>query len=253
MDIENVEFFLLVFIRITSFFVAGPFFSMRGIPAILKIGFSFVITIIIFFTLPKTLIHMNTPMMFYMLLIKEVLVGLTLGFVTNLVFLTIQMGGQIVDIKVGFSMSAMFDPVSQSSVSIFGRLYNWIGLVLFFTLNGHYFLIYGISESFNIAPLGFADIYGIGIENIVFVFSKSFLIAFMISIPIALVIFITDIIMGFIARTVPQLNIFIFGLPLKALVGLLAFVILLPQISNMIIGVLEDIPSTLNKIIQLLY
>lgn len=238
--------------RITSFFVAGPFFSMRGIPTIMKIGFSFAITVILYFTAPEIILDINTPMIFYLLLIKEVLVGLTLGFITNLVFISIQMAGQLTDIQVGFSMSAMFDPVSQSSVSIFGRLYNWIGVVLFFTLNGHYFLLYFLAESFRIAPLGLANISGIGMEYMITFFSRNFLIAFQMSIPIVLMIFMTDVIMGFIARTVPQLNIFIFGLPLKALVGLLAFVVLLPQIVSMMIGVFEDIPSTLNKIIQLL-
>jgi len=252
MNILNVEFFLLIFMRITSFFVAGPFFSMRGIPTIMKIGFSFAITVIVYFTTPVIMLDINSPAVFYLLIIKEVLVGLTLGFITNLVFISIQMAGQLTDIQVGFSMSAMLDPVSQSSVSIYGRIYNWIGLVLFFILNGHYFLLYFLAESFRISPFGLANISGIGMEYIITFFSRNFLIAFQMSIPIVLIIFMTDVIMGFIARTVPQLNIFIFGLPLKALVGLLAFVILLPQIVSMMMGVFEDIPSALNKIIQLL-
>lgn len=253
MDIIEFEFFLLIFARIISFFVSSPFFSMKGLPTMMKIGFSFFVSLLVFFLVPEGTIEFSSTIAFYLMLIKEVLIGLALGFIANMLFTGLQMAGQMTDMQIGFSMSAMFDPVSQSSVSIFGRLYNWIGLVLFFAVNGHYLLLYGLTESFHLVPLGLANLGGINIVDIMAIFSKSILIAFQISVPLLLITFMTDIIMGFIARTVPQLNVFILGLPLKVLVATLAFVILLPEISNLMISALENIPYYLEKFIRVLY
>ncbi len=250
MDILQFQIFILIFTRISSFFVSSPFFSMKGLPTMLKIGFSFAIALIIYVMTPEMNIDFNTPFIFYFLIIKEALVGLALGYITNLVYISIQMAGQLADIQLGFSMASLYDPLTQSRVSLYGRMYNWIGLVLFFSINGHYYLLYAIIQSFSFIPVGLTKLQGINIGEIAVVFSKSFLIAFQIGIPLILVGFMTDIIMGFIARTIPQLNVFILGMPLKVLVGLIAFVILLPEVSNLIISVFEDIPSTLEKMMR---
>jgi flagellar biosynthesis protein FliR len=160
------------------------------------------------------------------------------------------MAGQMADIKLGFAMAAVFDPVTQNRSSIYGRLYNWIGLVLFFTINGHYYLLYSIIESYSFIPAGVIEAQGINIGQIIVIFTKSFTMAFQISAPLLLVGFISDLIMGFIARTVPQLNVFILGMPLKIIIGLITFVILLPQASNLLISVFEDIPSALEKVMR---
>lgn len=226
---------------------------MRGLPQIMKIGFSFVVTMIVYLAAPEINIDIRPVGIFYIFLIKEVLFGLALGYITNLVFTAIQMAGQMTDIQLGFAMSSIYDPVTQTSISLFGRVYNWIGLVLFFTINGHHYLLQSIFQSYKVVPLGLLNLEGFSIGEVINIFSRSFMIAFQIGIPVILVAFMTDIIMGFIARTVPQLNVFILGLPLKVLVGLLAFVILLPPISNLMIAVIEDIPYSLDKIIRLFH
>ncbi len=249
MDIVKFQIFILIFMRITSFFVSSPFFSLRGLPTMMKIGFSFAVALIIYSMAPEVNADFSTPFFFYFLIIKEVFIGLALGFITNMVYMSIQMAGQIADIKLGFAMASLYDPITQSRISIYGRMYNWIGLVLFFTINGHYYLLYSIIESYKFIPAGIMA-QGINMGQIIVIFSKSFTMAFQIAVPLILVGFMSDLIMGFIARTIPQLNVFILGMPLKVMVGMIAFVILLPQASNLIISVFEDMPTILEKMMR---
>ncbi len=250
MSILDFEIFFLVICRIASFLTASPFLSMRSIPTILKIGFSLILAIIVFMILPKSNIYITGPLMFYLILIKEVSMGLFMGFITTLIFRAIQMAGQMTDIQLGFAMSAIFDPATQSSTSLFGRVYNWIGLVIFFTIDGHHYILKAITDSFTLVPIGLASFEQINLMDVGYIFSRSFLIAFQIGIPIIIVAFMSDVVMGLIARTVPQLNVFIIGLPFKVLVSLFAFLLLLPVVANLMVSVIEDVPKTMNQLMQ---
>lgn len=252
MTILEFEIYFLILVRLASFLMAVPFFSIRGLPVILKIGFSLILAAIVYMALPKSNIAIPSTLVFYLLLTKEVTIGLMMGFITTLMFRSIQIAGQLTDIQIGFAMSAIFDPATQSTTSLFGRVYNWIGLVIFFTINAHHYLIKAIMESFIFAPVGIASLEKVGIINISYLFSRSFLIAFQIGVPLIIVAFMTDMVMGFIARTVPQLNVFILGMPLKVLGSLFALLLLLPLVVNLMISVIEEIPMTINQLMKLL-
>lgn len=253
MNFVGLGAFLLILARISSFFVSSPFFSMKGLPTILKIGFSIIVSVIIYLTVPAGNIDINNTGLYYSLLIKEVFVGLALGYITNLIFTAIRMAGQMTDFQLGFSISSVYDPITQSTTSLYGKLYNWIGLVLFFTLDGHYYFLYALSKTFTLVPVGTAALQNLNVAAVASLMSRSFIIAFQIGMPVVLVAFMTNLIMGFISRTVPQLNVFILGLPLKVLIGMISFVILLPEIVILMKGVIEEIPYSMEKIIHIFY
>lgn len=248
----NIEVFLLVLTRIASFFVVTPLFSFKNIPTILKIGFSFIITILVMLTMPTMSIEVKTSIGYYFLLIKEAILGLFMGYISYLIFSSIQMAGQFADRQVGFSMAESFDPLTNIRSAAYGNIYNWLSICLFLGVNAHHFLISGIVKSFLWAPLGAGSLSKVNIGDVVTIFSRSFLTAFQIAVPTIIVIFMADVIMGMIARTVPQLNVFILGMPLKVIIGLLAFLVLVPALGNGMISVIKEIPLTLEKLIQLL-
>lgn len=251
MNFVGLGAFLLILARITSFFVSSPFLSMKGIPTILKIGFSIIVSVIIFLTVPAGNIDISHTGLYYGLLIKEILVGLALGYITNLIFTAIRMAGQMTDFQLGFSMASVYDPITQSTTSLYGKIYNWLGLVLFFTLDGHYYFLYALSKTFTLVPVGMAVFQNLNMAAVASLMSRSFIIAFQIGMPVVLVAFMTNLIMGFVSRTVPQLNVFILGLPLKVLVGMISFVVLLPEIVILMKGVIEEVPYSIEKIIQI--
>ena len=120
--------------------------------------------------------------------------------------------------------------------------------MLFFIINGHHYLIYAIVSTFHFVPIGTIDIADFNILSVTNLFSRTFISAVQIGIPIIMVLFLTDIILGIMARTVPQLNVFILGMPLKILVGLLSVIIILPGLVSLMIPVIESIPYLLDKL-----
>ncbi|HZK34566.1 MAG TPA: flagellar biosynthesis protein FlhB [Bacillota bacterium] len=249
--IEDFFIFILIFFRLLAFISVAPGFSARGIPNLAKIGFSLIFAYVLYLSIPAAAPMQHESFIeLGLLVIKEVLFGLALGFTVNLIFLSFQMAGQMVDFQMGFSMASYYDPLTNSRVSIFGNLYHWIGLTLFFVINGHYILIYSFVQSFDLIPLAGLELSAMDLQAIVGIFSRSFLTAFQIAVPVIFVILLTDAVIGLVSRSVPQINILMLGLPLKVLVGLLALTIIMPAIGNMLVNAINGIQGRMEEFIQ---
>ena len=249
-SLDGFAIYILILLRIFCFLAATPFFSLRGIPGFLKTGLCLLLAYILYIAVPYELSADESLIRFGILAAKEVLFGLALGYVVNLIFIGIQIAGQMMDFQIGFSMAAVFDPMTGSRVSLFGNLYYWIGIALFYGLSGHHYLIYGISQSFELVPLTEFGLKQLDIWKIVELFSGTFLIAFEIALPIIVIVLLVDVVMGVLSKSVPQINLLMLNLPLKMLVGILAAIVLLPVIIQSIVRVIEILPYRLNDFMQ---
>ncbi|WP_043922431.1 flagellar biosynthetic protein FliR [Paenibacillus terrae] len=232
MLLQSFPVFLLIFCRITSFFVVAPIFSTRGVPNIFKVGISGFLALIVYLTYGT---HQQVPTdAAYVLLVgREVLIGLLLGFTAYLFMTAIQTAGSFIDLQVGFGMASVFDPMTGASSPLTGNFKFAIAVLLFLSLNGHHHLINAILYSYDWVPLTndfFVKLYGGSVtEFLVRSFAESFLLAFQIAAPIVVATFLTDVGLGFLAKTAPQFNIFVIGVPLKIIVGLFMLLLLMPS------------------------
>lgn len=242
--------YFLILIRIASFLNTGIFFSIKGTPNLTKIGFSVIFSYIIYLVMPEIAIVNQSIIGYSLQVITEAMYGMVLGYTTYLIFITIQMAGQLVDIQIGFTIGAVYDPITKNKVSIFGKIYYWVGLALFLAVDAHHFILLTIIKSYQILPVGNNGLGSFKSLGFMSVFTDSLKIAFQIAIPIMMILYLTDIIMGMLARTVPQINVFILGMPLKVIVGLVVLIILIPAIGNLIIDAIETLPYSLDKIIR---
>ena len=229
---------LLIFIRMTSFFVIVPFLTVQGIPALVKIGLAGIISYLIFsvidaenFLFPQNMVE------FIGMAIGEVIVGLTLGFIVFLVFGGIRTAGQIIDLQMSLLMASVFDPQYGSPVTLVGQLYFQLALVYFFIINGHHSLLVALTGSYSIIPVGMHTLAETTVWGLMEIFFWTFLLAFQIALPVVVTILLVDITLGLISKTVPQLHVFMVGLPLKIGAGLLALVLVLPIMT----GVFENL------------
>ncbi len=229
---------LLIFIRMTSFFVIVPFLTVQGIPALVKIGLAGIISYLIFsvidaenFLFPQNMVE------FMGMAIGEVIVGLTLGFIVFLVFGGIRTAGQIIDLQMSLLMASVFDPQYGSPVTLVGQLYFQLALVYFFIINGHHSLLVALTGSYSIVPVGMHTLAETTVWGLMEIFFWTFLLAFQIALPVVVTILLVDITLGLISKTVPQLHVFMVGLPLKIGAGLLALVLVLPIMT----GVFENL------------
>ncbi|MBK5240417.1 fused FliR family export protein/FlhB family type III secretion system protein [Clostridium sp.] len=240
--------FIMVLLRISGFFMSTPVFFPKYSPPMVKVGFCVMFTFLI---LPGVnyenvnLINNNETLIIFF--ISEVITGLTLGYITKFCFFSAQMAGQLMDFQVGFSMMSIFDPVSNENVTLFGRLLYWTSIVMFFVVDGHHMLIRAIIESFNVVKIGKFILLQETAMMMVKVFIQFFTLGLKIAIPIILIIIITDLSMGLVSRTVPSLNIIILGMPIKILVGLSCFILVLPSALKLIVNSFYLIPDIINE------
>ena len=183
-------------------------------------------------------------------IINEIIAGLIMGLITNTVFNIMKMAGQLMDTHVGLGMINLFDPNTNSNSTLIENLMYWISLMIFFLIDGHHLLLQLLIQSFKSIGLG-QSLLSLGsvwvaVNSII----NYFTIGLKIAIPIVLIILITDIVLGLVSRTGPQLNIMILGLPLKLLVGLTVIMLALPTIFKGIVLAFDKLPDIFNNLFK---
>ncbi|TCO79932.1 flagellar biosynthetic protein FliR [Marinisporobacter balticus] len=234
----HIDIFLLIFARILGIFVSTPVFSNKNVPSYIKIGVSLIITLILFpvINVPKNLVNDN----FYSLSLnstKELMTGIMIGFICYLFFSAIYLAGNIIDMQIGFSMASVINPEDDTQVPIMGSLFYIMAVLVFLSTNGHHTVIYALKYSFDSIPMGSLIVNAFMIDKLISILTTIFIVAFKMGAPILITIFISNILLGILARTMPQMNVFVVGMPLKILVGLMIIVLILP----LYLGVFEHL------------
>ena len=222
--------YLLLLSRISGLFVIAPFFGSLNIPVRLRISaavaFSFVLFPIVDGYGPVA--APDNVLLYAAALVGELFVGWLIGFVAYVVFSAIHFAGKVMDMQVGFAMVNVMDPTSGQQIPLIGSfLYN-LTIIVFLVVNGHHMLIAALFESFQYVPLlgvqaepGLAGLM-VNLVNGVFVTGMK------IAMPVTFAILLTNVGLGILERTMPQLNIFVVGLPLQIVIGMFVLSILLP-------------------------
>lgn len=243
----------LIFLRISSYFVATKIFFPSGTPIMFKTGFSMILSYgIISGVDHNTVLAIDSNYMIAFYIISEVLTGLILGYITNLVFQAAKLAGSWIDIHAGFSMVTVLDPATQTSTTLMGNLFYFVSLVFFFMINGQELIVKSIYESISIVPLGHTIVYQETVMGAAETIVDFFVLGVKIALPIVLIIVMTDICLGLITRTVPTIPIMIFGMPIKNILGFITFLIIMPTMLKIIGTAIYELPDIFNKIFKLI-
>ena len=233
--LRSIEHFFLVFIRVTGVFLVSPIFGRQNMPVYFKIGFSFFVTLIVATSAPIVApFTSGSPLEFGLLALREFVVGACIGFVPYLMFTAIYLAGQMIDMKIGFSMVNVLDPVSNIQIPITANFYYIICMLMFITVNAHHMVIVTISRSYEIISMGTLNIDGDVIRTIMRLFSDIFSVGFRIAAPIVFTTLLADVALGIISKAMPQMNVFMVGMPLKILVGIVIMIVTLPAMIVML-------------------
>jgi flagellar biosynthesis protein FliR len=233
---NQIEVFLLAFARIATMIALLPIFGSQQIPIPLKAGLAFFLTVILYPAVHQSGITAvpATTGLFALMFIKELFLGVIIGFVASLIFTAVQFAGYLVDVLTGFSFVELVDPFSDTSVSIFGQFNVLVFTIFFFALNGHYFLLLAIEKSFAVIPLLGAHIpEGPLSRALIKAVGDVLVLGFRFSAPIFVTLFLTQIALAVVARTVPQINVFFVGIPLNIVIAFSVAIIALPGLGVM--------------------
>lgn len=245
--------FLLILVRVTSFFVMMPLFSYRTIPAQHKIGLGFFLSWLIFYAIHPPAIQVDG--VYFLLIIKEALVGILIGFTAYLILSAIQVVGGFIDFQMGFSIANVIDPQTGAQSPLMGQYLYTFALLFLLSLDGHHLLIDGIYNSYHFIPIT-QPWLPFGNSNmamyLVRSFSSMFLVAFQMSIPIVGSLFMVDVALGIVARTVPQLNIFVVGMPVKIIGGLIIIMVTMGVMLTLVTHLFDIMLQTMRDMMELL-
>lgn len=252
----NTAYFLaliLVFIRLTSFFLVAKSLFPKGTPPILKGAIGMILSFSIISGINyQVVLEINNNYMLVYSVISEIMSGVILGFIANMIFDFIRMAGGYMDIQIGLSMMNMLDPSSETTSTPFSNLSYFISMVIFFIIDGHHLLIKCLIQSFKVVNIGqnivFQDTFSVVLDA----FREYFVIGVKIAIPLVLIIIITDLCMALVSRTVPAINVMILGMPVKMVVGLLTFIALLPIMIKIVSYAFNLIPDIIEEMLKVL-
>jgi flagellar biosynthetic protein FliR len=248
-DPKDVVAFVLILVRLAGLFITAPVYSSRNIPPQLKAAWVLLMTFLVFPVVSYQTSTLPAPgLALGLSVVKEAAIGMCLGFGAQLLFTGIQMAGQIIDIQMGLGMATIIDPVSNVQISVMGQFYFMIATLVFLAVDGHHLLIRAVVDSFALLPLGGAHFtIALGTE-MMHLFSNVFFIAFRVGAPVIGALFITNLALGVVARTVPQMNVFIVGMPLNMGIGLLIVAISM----SFFVYTLQDLFHGLNRDLAIL-
>lgn len=224
----NVSLFLLILSRWAGMIMLAPVFGARGVPSMVKIGLAAGLSVIMY-----PLIQASSPQipdnlwMYAALVIKEVLVGLVIGFVTYCVSAIVQGAGQLIDLQMGFTMGGAIDPVYGVQSAMMGNFQIVLATMLLLATNSHHYLIAAMVKSYAYIPVN-PEGLPIGIDFAVNLITSVFSLSIQLALPVLGALLIADIGVGLLSRAVPQLNIFTVVFPVKIILGFVILIFALP-------------------------
>ena len=233
--INLLPLFTIVLFRTASILFFSPIYNQTNLPLIIKIGLALVIAIAIFPIINSTQLVLpdNLPN-FILIIFKEVAVGFLIGYSATLAFGAFVMAGELISTEMGLAMAELVDPLFGDRISPISQILQIVGLILFFAMNGHHWLINALVLSYKTVPItGFIE-SGASISKILELFSGLLVSAIKIAAPIMIVLGLVVVVSGFLARSTPEINIFLIIFPTKILVGVLILAVTFPFITRSI-------------------
>lgn len=250
-SIYNFEFFLAVLLRIGGAIYTAPIFSSRSVPARARLFLSVAVALLVTGNLEYEPLPYTTTIGFTLILIKELITGMSIGLMGTMVVATLSMAGQFIDREMGFSMASTFDQINGGQSTITADMYNNMVMLIMIISGMHYFVLTAITDSFDVIPINGAVFQMDALYKMVIsVFRDYFIIAMRIGMPIFIAATLLNVILGILAKASPQLSMFSIGMQLKVFMGLgilLLTIGFMPDVTNYIYGNMRDFMTNLIK------
>lgn len=248
----NLVLFVVILTRLSGLIMAAPLISSYPIPVQVKIWF---IALVAFIMFPLVSAQMHFPMptnipCLTVILIKEFMIGYITGFIANLVFYGIEISADLVSMQVGLTASQALNPATGDTSPVLSQAYTLLASMIFIGMHGFDFVFSAIYKTFMLLPPGYEFIMkGTLTHNVIYLSNQIFQIGMGIALPIFSVLVLTDVLLGFVSKMMPKMNVFTVALPVKIYLGLILFIVLTPPICTQLYLLLE---KYLNSIILVL-
>ncbi len=250
-EVEVLKVFFLVMARVSGLIVAAPVLGSRNFPTAGKIGLAALTAVLITPTiLARTQTLPSDALAFSVLATGEVMIGLLMGFVMTIVFASLQVAGQIIDMQAGFGLVNVFNPALETQFPIFGFFLFILAVLFLLITDGHHVMLRALVSTFDRIPLGGFVLRPELLREVSRWGAAMFVDGLIIAAPVGAALLVAYIVMGLAGRVVPQIQLFVIGFPLTIALSLfimaLSVGIYLRVFDGMLSKMFRDVASMVN-------
>lgn len=251
--LAQMQVFLLVFMRVGAILFMLPLFDSKNVPLTLKVGLAIALSVLLLPVLQVAPLRFEDRLIpFAVGLAGEVLLGVVIGFAVKITFAGVQLAGQVIGFQMGLAIGNVLDPISQTQNSFLAQFYNLMAMMIFLAIDAHHWFFRALVESFGIiAPFAFR-FNGTLVEYLMKITGEMFFVALKVGAPVIVVLLITSVALGLVARAVPQMNIFITAMPLKIILGILFVGFTLPYLAAFLVQIFGQLATNFVLLLKLM-
>jgi len=245
--------FILIFVRTAAMIFFIPFLGARNVPRVFKIGLALLIALILISIVKIDAAIISADLLTLTAGIAgEIIIGFTIGLIAKLVFSAMEMAGELIGFQMGFSIVNVIDPQTSTHVPIIGQFHTILATLIFLTINAHHLFIAAIAESFTLVPPMRLALTNQMFAGIVTLSRDIFVLAIRIGAPVIVALFITNIALAIVSKTMPQMNVMMVGFPITIAGGLLIMVLSLPLFANLVQRAFEGMKGDFFNILSVM-
>jgi flagellar biosynthetic protein FliR len=237
--------FLFLLLRAGVFMALMPYFGSKSLPAPFKIGAAVAIALVLTPVVQFEIAEGSIPLIVF----REVVFGLALGFTVRFVFYAVDLAGQAVSYSMGLAVATSFNPEFGQTAEV-AMLQSSLAALFFFAMDAHHDLIYVFVKGYEFLPAGQADIRGL-MEFVIMLGSKIFLIGLKIAAPVVTGMLVTSILLGFIYKAAPQINIFFVSFPIYIFLGFLLLLLSVPVFAYVLGGYFGELREEMQRVFEI--
>ena len=251
--IEQFQSFLICLARVAGFIGAMPVYSGQQSPAHVKVGLVFTTALVLFPLMQDSipLLVFSIPT-FVIFIVSEVLIGGIIALIARLIFTAVEYGGTVIGFQMGFAAANVFDPQNQRQISLVSQFQNVFAIFIFLAIGGHHVFLKAAVHSYNILPPGGIDLSGEAVPYLMELSSRMFSLGVQFSAPVLAVLLLSGLILGILARTFPQGNVFMLSFPLNIGISFTVIGLTLNLVFITLSREFDDLGNRIFTILQLL-
>lgn len=251
--ITDFESFILIFTRVVSMLFSIPILGARNVLKGFKVGLGFFISLILI-----NIVRVDTSVLsadifsLGIAISGEFLIGFMIGLMAKLIFTAVEIAGELMGFQMGFGIVNVIDPQTSSQIPIVGQFQTILSTLIFLSINAHHYFLAAIAESFVIVPPLYSSFPMDLMVGIVRLTGDMFVLAIKIGAPVIVALFIANIALGIISKTIPQMNILIVGFPLTIAVGILIMSLSLPLFAYLVQRIFEGMKGNMIEVLSVM-
>jgi flagellar biosynthesis protein FliR len=244
---------MLIFLRVAAIIFSAPVLDTNTIPVVFKAGLAIAVSILLLPVVDAVVTVKDLSLMAFVIgIFSEIAIGVTIGLSVKLMFAGIQLAGQIVGYQMGFAVANVVDPATSAQIPILAQFYNLAAMLVFLSIDAHHMFFSALVNSYKILPPLTMPISQQLVGMMMRLAANMFVVAIKVGAPLIAVMLMVSVALGMVARTVPQIHIFIVAMPLKIVIGLVFMVMVTPFLTAYLIDLFSSYSATLLDLLRLM-